>query len=238
MTSGDAIDVAEFSASMYGLGLAQGDDRFVAVPVFPLRAFRHRDIYISAAGDVREPADLVGHRVGLRHFHMTSAVWQRGMLAEDFGVRAEQVQWVRAELAAPGPAAPRLTLRLPDSIKVSTVPDASLIDLLTSGSIAAALLAGPVYHPGVRRLFDDPASLERDYFARAGYPIMHVLVVRRPLIERHPELPDLLAAAFEEAKRAAYAAILGTSSASMLPFAALDLERAGVSSGLTCTRTA
>ena len=45
-------------------------------------------------------------------------------------------------------------------------------------------------HPHVGWLFSDPVAAAKDYFKRTGiFPIMHLIGVRRDLVERHPWLP-------------------------------------------------
>jgi 4,5-dihydroxyphthalate decarboxylase len=226
MNRDEEFDVAEMSLSMYTMGLARGDDRFVALPIFPLRAFRHRDIYVAADGEVRHPDALRGKRVGLRHFHMTSAVWQRGFLADSYGVPAAEIEWVRAEAEVAGPTNGRLRYQLPNEISLTTVTTASIADLVSSGELAAGFVAAPIYRAGVRRLFDDPAAVEREYHRATGiYPIMHVMVVRRAYLSEHLWVGQAILRAFERAKTLAYQHIRGSSSPSMLPFNVVDLER-------------
>jgi 4,5-dihydroxyphthalate decarboxylase len=45
--------------------LDEADRSFVGLPVFPLRNFTARDLYVRKNGPVRTPADLVGKRVGM-----------------------------------------------------------------------------------------------------------------------------------------------------------------------------
>src|SRR5215469_6156569 len=69
------FDVSEMSASTYFMMLARDDRRFIAIPVFPSRAFRHSQVYINAASGIARPQDLAGRNVGILDYQMTAAVW-------------------------------------------------------------------------------------------------------------------------------------------------------------------
>src|SRR6185295_18780431 len=83
------FDAAEMSLSSYTVSLSREPRPFVAIPVFPSRFFRHSSIYVSAKSGIRDATDLAGKRVGTPEYQMTAPVWIRGMLADEFGVRAE-----------------------------------------------------------------------------------------------------------------------------------------------------
>src|SRR5436190_22716884 len=58
------FDLAEMSLSSYTMSLFQPAPPFVAIPVFPSRAFRHSCIYVHTASRIHEPEDLIGKRIG------------------------------------------------------------------------------------------------------------------------------------------------------------------------------
>ena len=72
----------------------------------------------------------------------------------------------------------------------------------------------------VRRLFEHPFEIERDYFRRTGiFPIMHTLVVKKELLEANPWVAFTLFKAFSEAKDLAMADLTQTSALPLsLPF--------------------
>src|SRR5277367_5435367 len=80
------FDVAEMSLSSYTLSLFREDAPFLAIPIFPSRAFRHSGIFVNAASGIREPKDLIGKRVGNPEFQLTAIVWIRGILSDEFDV--------------------------------------------------------------------------------------------------------------------------------------------------------
>jgi 4,5-dihydroxyphthalate decarboxylase len=89
----DEFDAGELSLSYHLSALARGDARYVAIPVFPSRSFRHSTIYIRSDCGINSPQDLVGKRLGVQDYDMTAAVVVRGFLRDDYGVSAEQIAW-------------------------------------------------------------------------------------------------------------------------------------------------
>ena len=86
------FDVAEMSLSSYTLSLAGEDPPFIAIPVFPSRFFRHSSIYVSAKSGITEPRQLAGRRIGVPEYQMSAPVWIRGLLSDEYGVRADSVE--------------------------------------------------------------------------------------------------------------------------------------------------
>lgn len=226
------FDAAEMSLSTYVVRLCTHGD-FVAIPVFPSRAFRHNAVYVNAASGVQQPSDLVGRTVGVPEYQLTANVWIRGILAEHHGVPVASVRYRTGGLHEPG-RVEKSTLKLPPEIDIAPIPaDRTLADMLVSGEIDA--LACPRIprpflegRPEVRRLFPDPRQEEERYFARTGiFPIMHTVVLRRELYEQRPWVAQSLAKAFEQAKRLTAERMRETAAPqAMLPWFYDDLEQA------------
>lgn len=96
---------------------SEGDDRFVAIPVFPSRVFRHSAVYLRADSPIRAPAELKGKRIGVGDYQMTAAVWVKGFLQHEYDVPPQDVTWVTGSsvrrLAAP-----------PEGIRLEPAPGA------------------------------------------------------------------------------------------------------------------
>jgi 4,5-dihydroxyphthalate decarboxylase len=135
-------DVAELSMGMYTSAISRGDDRFIAIPVFPSRFFRHSAIYVSADSHFQGPHDLANTRIGVPQWSQTAGVYVRGYLQDTVGLKLSEIDWVQAGVNDPGRQEPSI-LRLPDNIRLRSVPDRSLNDLLLSGVIDAAISAHP-----------------------------------------------------------------------------------------------
>jgi 4,5-dihydroxyphthalate decarboxylase len=204
------FDVSELSLSSYAMTLDRDDPPFVALPVFPSRFFRHQSIYVNSRSGIESPADLVGKRVGIPEYQMTAAVWQRGIMAEEYGVPVESVRYFTGGIEQPG-RPEKLPLDLPDSVRITPLgAGQTLSRMLADGEIDAIYSASQPScmgrEPHIRHLFEDFAAEERAYYARTGiFPIMHVVAVRREIAERHPWVARSLTKAFEESLDIAYA---------------------------------
>ena len=201
--------VAELSLSAYIILVSRGDCPYVAIPAFLSRTFRHGCIFVNAQAGIGEPGDLRGKRVGVPEYHMTAALWIRGMLEHEYGVRAADVEWLQGGMEEPG-RKERVELRLPPSIDVRAIgPEQTLDALLLAGELDAVIGARMPSSfvrgdPRVQRLFPDYKAAERAYFRKTGlFPIMHCVALRRPLYEEHPWLAANLMKALEASKRLA-----------------------------------
>lgn len=230
MGKGEGFDVSEMSSSEYVSAIGQGDRRHVAIPVFPSRAFRSNCIFVRN-DRVRIPADLEGRKIGVPLFTMTAAVFARGFLSDEFGFDPDSCTWIQGAMYQSGahgnPNAPPLAraVRLEQNRSVL-----SLSQLLAEGAIDATL--GPFIpdcykeNPLVQRLFSDFRTVERDYYQRTGiFPIMHLVVIKRDVCEKYPDLPQKLFNAFTRSKDLALARMKDVASLQyMLPWLAHDVE--------------
>lgn len=205
----DEFEACEISVSALIMLTGRGDRRFVGLPAFTSRAFRHSCIFTNAAAGIARPQDLKGKRVGVPQYHMTAALWIRGMLQHDYGVSAEEVEWVQGGLDRPG-YPERVELHLSPTIRFSSVQDRSLSELLVAGEIQALIGAEwprPIYDgdPRVRHLFPNYRQVEQEYFARTRFfPIMHCIAIRRDVYEPNRWIAQNLYAAFLRAKERAF----------------------------------
>ncbi len=228
MGANQEFDVAEFSSSEFISRLARGGCPFVALPVFPSRVFRHGYIYVNRNSDIRKPQDLAGKRVGVPLYTMTAAVWIRGHLVHQYGVDLSAIRWVEGAINESGrhgdPTAPALLkpARIEHDEK-----GRSLRDLLAQGEIDA--IAGsrrPLPHPDIVPLFPDSRAVERAYYrATRIFPIMHLIVIRRDVYERHPWIAASLYKGLVEAKAKALERMRKTGAHPyMLPWVRHDIE--------------
>ena len=201
-----------------------GEDRFVCVPVFPSRAFRHGFIFINRNAGIRTPKDLEGKKVGVGLYTQTAAVWIRGHLQNDFGVDIDKIHWIQGAIEKPGAHGNPVTRPLLKPIDLVDNHSAySIADLLARGEIDAfigAQIPASVRNGAARRLFPDYHARETDYFRRTRiHPIMHLVAIRRAVYERNPWIAAPLYRAFVEAKDKAWANLCHTgANGCMLPF--------------------
>lgn len=198
-------DAAEFSMGLYVASLGQPQPPFTAIPVFPSRMFRHSAIYIRTDSGIREPAHLAGRRVGIPEWAQGAGIHVRGYLQHQCALSLASIKWFQAGLNQPG-RIEKFPLNLPAGLQIVPIRDRSLNDLLLAGELDAiisarepdALLHGD---PRVGRLFPDYREVEEAYYKSTGiFPIMHTVVVKRAVLERHPWVAMNLFKAFEEAK--------------------------------------
>jgi 4,5-dihydroxyphthalate decarboxylase len=202
------FDVAEIGFSPYLIALSRGVAPYVAIPAFLSRMFRHSAIYIRTDRGIEGPGDLKSKRIGVPEYQMSAAMWARGLLRDEFGVAAAQINWVQGGLETPG-RRDKFPLNLPDGFPLVSADNKTLSQLLADGELDAVISARQpscvgTGHPLVRRLFPDYRAAERDYFRRTGvFPIMHAVGIRRDVLDRHPWLAASLYKAFVQAKRLA-----------------------------------
>lgn len=226
------FDASEMSLSNHITMVSRGNAPFVAIPVFPSRFFRHSCIFINTDSGIQGPKDFKGKKIGAPEYSITAAVWIRGMLQDDYGVKTHEIEWFVGGQEEAG-RKERVALKLPPEIQVSPIPDDKTLNGMLEGGQIDALISARAPSsftkgsPKVRRLFPNYKEVEMDYYRRTKiFPIMHVLVIRRDLYERHPWVARSLYKAFCRAKdRAIQNMHISNTLASTLPwlFAEMDL---------------
>jgi 4,5-dihydroxyphthalate decarboxylase len=216
------FDCCEFPLTSYLRTLERPDRRYVGLPVFPSRHFRLSSVFINTAKGIQSPADLAGRKIGVPVFDMAAAVWLRGIFHDYYGLDRTSPIYVAGGLEAPrsGDEHPQF---YPDRFKHEQCTDRSLSSMLASGEIDALYTArAPSSWPSatVGRLFEDPTTAEIGYFDRSGvFPAMHLVAIKRSIVERHPHLPMAVFKAFAAAQEVAQARLADSAALStMLPW--------------------
>ena len=198
------FDICELSLSSFTVKTAQGGGPYVGVPAFVSRMFRHTSIWVRT-DRIKRPEDLKGKRVGLPEYQLTANVWARAVLEEDYGVKPSDIHWIRGGIED-SDRPEKITISLPKDVRLDNAPAGKSISRLLAdgeidGFIAPRPPSLPRNTPNVGWLFPDPAATASDYFKRTGiFPIMHLVGVRRTLVEQHPWLPGAVFKAFSQAK--------------------------------------
>jgi 4,5-dihydroxyphthalate decarboxylase len=207
MIASRPFEVCEFPLASYLTLRATGQDWLTAIPVFPYRAFRHSLAVTHCESGLTSLGQLAGKRIGVEDYSMTAAVWFRALLGEEYGIDHRSITWVTG---------PKQRFAFPAGATVET-SEADLEQLLCERAIDAMLAISPRdarLPPAQRRLRPvllDTQAEEQAYYERTGlYPIHHCVVIRNDVIERRPELVDIVYNAYEAVKARAYQRKLGT----------------------------
>ena len=202
------FDVCELAPTTYIIARAYGAP-FVALPIFVFRKFHHGGLLVRPDSGISHPRDLEGKKVGVRAYSVTTGVWTRGILIDEFGLESSKVTWVVDD--------EEHVTQMPLPSNVIHAPDGqSLVDMIQRGELAAGFdgnagigRAGAptggwsqVESQGYPDLFPNAPELEAEWFKRTGiYPMHGTIVVRDSVLAAHPWVARSLYDAFEAAKQ-------------------------------------
>ncbi|WP_334384259.1 MULTISPECIES: ABC transporter substrate-binding protein [unclassified Bradyrhizobium] len=172
-----AFDVSEMAIVTYLMAKSFGKP-MVLLPDVVLARFQHGHALYNAKAGTLTPRDLSGKRVGIRSFTTTTGAWLRGILANDYGVDLDSIEWVTFEEAHVAEFVDT-TRRAPAGKQI--------VQMLIDGELDA-VLGEKSDHPDLKPLFADAAAEEKAWFGEHGaVPINHMVVVSRRLSEEHPD---------------------------------------------------
>jgi 4,5-dihydroxyphthalate decarboxylase len=205
-----AFDVCELAPTTYIIAKAYGAP-YTALPIFFERRFHHAGLLIRDDSGITGPKDLEGKKVGVRAYTVTTGVWTRGILVNEYGLDSSKVTWVVDDEE-------HVTqLKLPPNV-VHVAEGKSLASMMASGEIQA----GFANNAGIgregppkagwqakerketetyRELFTDADRLGAEWYARTGiYPMHSTLVIKDEILKANPGLAQSLFDAFMESK--------------------------------------
>jgi 4,5-dihydroxyphthalate decarboxylase len=176
-----AFDVSELAIMTFLQARACGKP-LVLLPAVVMQRPQHPFLVYNAARGTLGPRDLAGKRIGLRSYPVTTAVWLRGVLAEDYGLDANTVRWTGFE-------APHLA-EYREPANVAPAPaGATPLQMLLDGELDAAILAdAKLPDERLARVFADPQGEDAAWRSRHGGALMinHVVVVTERLSRESP----------------------------------------------------
>lgn len=206
------FDVCEIAPSTYMIAREHGAP-FKALPIFVSRNFHHSGFVYRPDAGINQPKDLEGKHAGVRAYSVTTGIWTRGVLQNEYGIDISKITWwVDDEEHV-------TTLKLPPYVK--HVPEGkSLVSMMAAGE----LQAGFTGNAGLGRtgapkegwatgavkpaetnyveFFKDSRKLEAEWFKRTGiYPFHGTIVVKDSVLKEHPWVAKSLFKAFTEAKQ-------------------------------------
>src|SRR5256884_6082826 len=163
-----AVQGGEWSMAQSLYRIEKGDRRYVGIPVFPLRNFTARDLYIRRGGPIRSAADLAGKRIGMYSYTASGSIWYRHFL-RFVGLDPSAIEWWIGDIDTPWSAPMDQTL----PAGVHAAKGRSLSDMLIAGELEA-IYSPPrpqAYHPGTGAaapLFPDFRPAEQEDFRKTG----------------------------------------------------------------------
>jgi len=170
---------------------------YVLIPAVVVSRGQHHTIAYNAERGLLRPSDLPGKRVGVRAYTVTTGTWVRGILAQDYGVDLDKVEWITYE-------DPHVAeYRDPDMVKRAPA-GRELVQMLLDGELDAAIVGDKLPDPRLKHLIPDADEAARRWAERHhGVPINHMLVVRSEISRTRPDVVREIFRLFHESKRAA-----------------------------------
>ncbi|PYR81695.1 MAG: hypothetical protein DMF87_04425, partial [Acidobacteria bacterium] len=212
-TANREFDLSELSFAKFTAQVSRENSDIIGLPVICSRLFRFSSFYVNRKSGIKTVEDLKGRKVGSPEWAHSAAVYMRGWMHNEMGVQLTDVQWYQAGTNAPG-REEKVELNLPKGVTLTRASDTSLSEMLASHEIDCAIIARPPTcflegHPDVVRLFPDFLQMEEEYYARTKvWPIMHIITMRRAILDEHPWAARNLYNAFLESKRRSIERIL------------------------------
>jgi 4,5-dihydroxyphthalate decarboxylase len=206
-------DVSELSFAKFAAQVTRKDSDIIGLPVYASRLFRFSSFYVNRNKGIKTAKDLSGKRIGVPEWAHTAAVYMRGWLMHEAGVALSDIDWVQAGTNEAG-RIEKVELTLPKGVKLTSMPDKTLSGMIASGELDCVIIARPPdsfrqKHPDVVRLFPDFEAMEQRYYQETRvYPIMHVMAMRKSILDENPWAARNLVNAFEESKRRSLERIL------------------------------
>ncbi|MGA7486480.1 MAG: ABC transporter substrate-binding protein [Xanthobacteraceae bacterium] len=199
-------DVSELSFAKFCAQVTRQRADIIGLPVVCSRLFRFSAFYVNKKSKIMTAADLKGKSIGSPEWAHTAAVYMRGWLNDEHGVGLQDVHWYQAGANEAG-RVEKVELNIPKGVQLTRVSDKSLSEMVASGEIDCALIARPPNsflqgHPDVARLFPNYLEMEETYYRRTKvWPIMHIIAIKKQLLDEHPWVARNLYNAFVESKR-------------------------------------
>ena len=189
-------DVAELAIATYLQARAAGKP-YILLPAVLVSRGQHHTIGYNPERGALKPSDLNGKRVGVRAYTVTTGTWVRGILASDYGVDLNSVEWVTFE----DPHVAEYT----DPPAIKRAPEGKEIGkMLLDGEISAAILGDKFPDPRLKQLIPDAEGAAKKWAERhGGIPINHMVVVREELSRSRPDIVKEVFRTVYESKKAA-----------------------------------
>jgi 4,5-dihydroxyphthalate decarboxylase len=166
------FDVAELAITTFLMAKAAGKP-YRLLPAVVLARMQHARLVRNAERGPLAPRDLPGKRIGVRSYSVTTGMWIRGILAEDYGVDSDRITWVTFEEAHVA------EFRDPPNV-VRAPAGRKLEEMLFAGEVDAAVTGdAPIADPRIATVIPDAEAAARAWRARKGaIQINHIVSVK------------------------------------------------------------
>jgi 4,5-dihydroxyphthalate decarboxylase len=204
------FDMCEMAPTTYFIARAYGAP-FTALPIFLQRQFHHRGLVMRDETGIKAPSDLADKKVGVRAYSVTTGVWTRGILVNEYGLDSSRVTWVvDDEEHVTQLKLPPNVIHAPEGQSLAAMMAAGQIDAAFTGNAGIGREGAPM--PGweakqrpaaasYAELLPDAPRIEADWYRRTGiYPFHNIIVVKDDILNAHPWIATSLYAAFSAAK--------------------------------------
>jgi 4,5-dihydroxyphthalate decarboxylase len=197
------FDLSEIAIVTFLQAKAQGTP-YVLIPAVVLGRGQHHTIAYNAERGELRPQDLEGKRVGVRAYSVTTGVWLRGILTDDYGVDINKVRWVTFE-------DPHVAQYHDPAIAERAPAGKTIVQMLLDGELDAAVVGDKLPDPRLRHLFPQPDAVARQWAQQhGGVPINHPMVIRESIARTRPDVVREVYRMLLESKRAANIPDAGT----------------------------
>ncbi|NOR55995.1 MAG: hypothetical protein GQ531_07275 [Sulfurovum sp.] len=209
------LDVTEIGLHPFMLAFANDNFRdYTLLPIFPMRLFRHKSIFIFTDSGIKTPKDLIGKTIATPGYSSTSLTWIRGILQDEYGITPQDVKWITSAKDSSSDMSGKISKNetvIPKGITITSgAKGKDESNLLLSGEADALFHAAEpkAYiqgNPKITRLFPDYRKVEQAYYKKTGiFPIMHAVAIKTSLLKKHPSLAQAVFDAYSKSKQFAY----------------------------------
>jgi len=190
------FDLSELAIVTYLQAKSYGKP-YVLIPSVIVSRGQHHTIAYNGERGTLKPADLLGKRVGVRAYTVTTSTWVRGILGEEYGIDYNKVEWISFE-------DPHVAeYRDPPFVKRAAAGK-EMAQMLIDGELDAAVVGDKLPDPRLKYLIPDPEAAAKRWAERHhGVPINHMVVVRAELSKSRPDAVREVFRKLHESKRAA-----------------------------------
>jgi 4,5-dihydroxyphthalate decarboxylase len=191
-----SYDVAELAIATY-LQAKSFDKPYVLVPAVIVSRGQHHTIAYNGERGVLKPTELNGKRVGVRAYTVTTGCWVRGILASDYGIDIDSIEWITFE-------DPHVAEYHDPAVVKRAPAGKDMVQMLLDGEIDAAIVGDKLPDPRLKYLIADHEAAAKSWAGRhGGVPINHLVVVRESLSRSRPDVVRDVFRQLHESKRAA-----------------------------------